>query len=240
MRNQSIGTALSAALLALLPAEAAQAQTIGITPVGLSLTADHATATVQVTNRGTDAAAVQLRWFAWSQSEGEDRLEPTSELLVSPPLAKIAPGGTQTVRVLLKAKPREREASYRILFDQIPTAPSDGGVRVALRISIPVFGLPPAPVKSLLSWTSRVQRTGEAEVVIANTGPRHARLNQIRIGGGAGALTIDGPSNLYLLPGSTHRVRVRGTGINVGTALRISASSDEGEVAATTILQPPL
>src|SRR3569623_1855090 len=126
----------------------ASAQTIGISPVGLNLAADQRIATVQLTNRGTEDAAIQVRWFAWSQPDGADALTPTPDLLASPPLAKIAPGQTQTVRILLKAAPTNSEAAYRLLFDQIPTAPAAGGVRVALRISIPLFAQPRAAVHS--------------------------------------------------------------------------------------------
>jgi fimbrial chaperone protein len=240
MGKPLIRSMLAASLAVLVFPDTAHGQTIGISPVGVTLPAGQATTTVQVTNRGTEPAAIQVRWFAWSQTSGEDNLVATSELLVSPPLAKIPPGGSQTVRILLKTPARGKESAYRILFDQIPLASVAGGVRVALRISIPVFATPAVPVKSELVWSGRVDPSGAAELIVVNRGLRHARLNQIRVAGGAGALAINGPANLYLLPGSEHHLKLRGAPIVVGTALRINASSDEGDIAASATLQPRL
>ncbi|MDB5723209.1 MAG: putative pilus chaperone protein [Alphaproteobacteria bacterium] len=215
----------------------ALAQTIAISPVGISLAPGQATTVVRITNRGTEAAAIQVRPFAWAQQAGEESLSPTPELLVSPPLAKIAPGQTQTVRLLLKPRASTAEVAYRILFDQIPTQPTSGGIRVALRISIPVFALPSAAVRSRLSWRATTGSDG-VNIIVVNDGPRHARLNDIKIFGSAGSLSLRGPTTFYLLPGTQRQLSVSGPGSALGTALRITASSDEGDIAASATIQP--
>jgi fimbrial chaperone protein len=215
-----------------------RAQTIAITPIGISLNPGQATTSVQVTNRGTEIAAVQARPFAWSQVGGEEQLSPTPNLVVSPPLVRIAPGQTQIVRLLLKAPASAGEASYRILFDQLPTQPSGGGIRVALRISIPVFALPPAPVRSRLVWRAVAGSAGEAKIIVVNQGQRHVRLNDLKLSGGVGPLSLRGPGTFYLLPGSQRELIASGPGLKAGTELRVSASSDEGDIAAGATIQP--
>jgi fimbrial chaperone protein len=149
---------------ALLLAGSASAQSIAIAPVTIALAPGELTTTVTVTNRGSTQTAVQVRPFSWDQAGSEDRLLPTRDLLVSPPIARIDPGKTQTIRILLKKAPQSKEDSYRIFFDDIPAELPSNGVRVALRISIPVFALPPHPVKRELKWEIHATAPGEADL----------------------------------------------------------------------------
>ena len=170
-----IGAAISLSFV-LLPAGPAFAQSIGIAPVTVALAPGEATAIVTVTNRGANQTAVQVRPFAWDQNSGEDRLVPTRDLLVSPPIAKIDPGRTQTVRILLRKPAQTKEDLYRIFFDEIPADLPSNGVRVALRISIPVFALPPHPVKRDLKYQLAAATPAEADLLVSNSGSRHVRV----------------------------------------------------------------
>jgi fimbrial chaperone protein len=218
----------------------AAAQSIGIAPVGITLASGEMTTTLRVTNRDSVATAVQVRPFLWDQAGAEDGLTATHMLLVSPPIAHIAPGQTQIVRLLLKAPAGATEASYRLLIDQIPTEPTANGVRIALRISVPVFALPAVPVHSKLSWQALAAAPRTADLVVANSGGRHIRMNAIHVFAGASELRLDSPANLYLLPGSQRRLHLSALGdaLKPGTTLRVSASSDEGDIVASPILQP--
>src|SRR3954453_2769128 len=93
---------LAAASVAMFPA-AGSAQSITIAPVTVSLASGQLTTTLSAANRGTGEVAIQVRAFEWSQESGDDVLTPTENLLFSPPIATIRPGGSQTVRVLLRA-----------------------------------------------------------------------------------------------------------------------------------------
>jgi fimbrial chaperone protein len=46
---------------------------------------------------------VQL--FAWSQDAGQDILQPTTDLLVSPPVFTVQPGQSQLLRIALRGAP---------------------------------------------------------------------------------------------------------------------------------------
>jgi Pili and flagellar-assembly chaperone, PapD N-terminal domain len=97
----------------------------GAGPDGASLT---------VKNEADAETSLQVRAFAWSQSTlGDERLEPTTELMASPPICTITAGASQGVRLVWP--PQGGEASYRILLDQIPPPAAPGTVRIALRLS---------------------------------------------------------------------------------------------------------
>ena len=55
---------------------------------------------------------VQAEVMLWEQVDGEDRLTPTRDLLVSPAVFTLPPNGSQLVRVALRsAAGRTRRAS---------------------------------------------------------------------------------------------------------------------------------
>ena len=60
------------------------------------------------TQRGRRASPVQVETLVWSQAAGEDKLEPTKDLLVSPTVFTLPPRGSQLVRVALQAAARTR------------------------------------------------------------------------------------------------------------------------------------
>src|SRR5690348_11194329 len=101
---------------------------------------------VNLGNQGDREISFQIRAFSWRQSATDDPLSPTEELSVSPPLGTIVPGTTQVARLVLRRPPRGQEATYRILVDELPPPAAPGVVRVAVRLSIPVFAEPPERV----------------------------------------------------------------------------------------------
>jgi len=116
------------------------------------MTPGQLTAVLTVIADGNAETSFQVRPYAWTQPNESDQLTPTSELAVSPPLGTIPPGGTQVIRLVLRQAPTAREANYRILLDQIPPPAAPGTVRLALRLSIPVFAEPAARTAPQLQW----------------------------------------------------------------------------------------
>jgi fimbrial chaperone protein len=152
------------------------AQTLQIMPVTLGMPHGASSNTLFITNRGAEAEIVQARPFLWSQSSGSDVLSPTDALVVSPPMTSIAPGATQVFRILLQQQAEKVEVSYRILFDELPRPVEDlSGVRLALRLSVPVFALPEFATRGGTSWTVLVGETG-AFLHAENNGVQHLRI----------------------------------------------------------------
>jgi fimbrial chaperone protein len=163
-----------------------------------------ATTTLTVINQGTSGSAIQVRAFAWAQADGEDQLTISDGVLVSPPLATIAPGATQIVRLLLRRPPQGQEATFRILLDQIPPAAAAGTVRVALRLSIPIFALPPTRAFPHVQFRV-VSETGQAYLVAHNDGDCHETIRDIELTTSEGAKLKTRDGSPYILAGATRR-----------------------------------
>ncbi|WP_297837004.1 molecular chaperone, partial [Pseudomonas sp.] len=98
----------------------ALAQALAIVPISQQLPPQQRSASFALTNHSDSEALIQIRSYAWTQTESDDTYTPTSELAISPPFAKIAPGQTQVVRLLLRSAAVDFEQAYRVVFDQIP------------------------------------------------------------------------------------------------------------------------
>jgi len=223
-----------AALAMCLIAGHAMAQALAVEPVTIRMAPGQLAATVTVTNKSDSETSFQLRGFAWTQNGDEDQLSPTDQLLASPPLGSIAAGGSQVVRIVLRRGPADREATFRILFDQIPPPAPPGTVRIALRLSIPVFAQPAARAAPHLNW--RIEReNGQGFLVAVNDGGSHEAVRGIALSGADGsAIRTEDNQSPYVLAGATRRWRLTGGALPpAGATLRLSAQGDTGTINET-------
>ena len=84
------GTAL-AAFSMLTVCDMSWAASLQVTPVMIEVAAPGAATTVKLRNDGATPLNAQIRVFRWSQVNGEDKLEPTTDVVASPPLTKLSP-----------------------------------------------------------------------------------------------------------------------------------------------------
>ena len=212
----------------------AQAQGLQVEPISLELQPGQMTATLAVTSNALTAAMVQIRPFSWSQSKGADKLDPTDQLSVSPPITQIEPGQTQTFRLVLRRPVDNAEASYRVLLDQLPPPSAPGSVRVAIRLSLPVFVLPPTRVSALLRWRALAEGSG-ITIMAVNGGSRHGKITNLKVVGPDRHQYATSSDQLpYMLPGAERTWRTQGAGrLKVGDLVQILANTDTGVVAET-------
>lgn len=187
------------------------AASIFVRPTTVILAQGSSAATVTVTNSGETPVTAQLRSFSWNQASNEDKLEPTSSLVASPPMMTIAPGKSQTIRVVRTGGSRAtKEESYRILVDEIPdrsVADAGSGVQIQLRYSIPVFVVPDATATAQLAVTAQAS-SGHLVFDAVNRGRSHAQVSNIVVGYGDGrSQTLNGGLVGYVLPDKTRQWR---------------------------------
>lgn len=221
-------SALATAMLCLSPA--ASAQSLAVNPVNVQMAPGQMATLLTVINQGETATAVQIRAFVWSQNDGIDTLTPSEDVLASPPIARIAPGGTQIIRLVLRKPVVGNEASYRILLDQIPPAAEAGIVRIALRMSMPVFAQPVTRVAPKLSFHVEHDATG-SYLVALNDGGRHDTLRDLTLSTRSGApLKLENTQLPYLLAGATRRWRITPDAALAGASgpLLLAASTETG------------
>lgn len=234
------GALISAIIAASSSPGVADAQTLTILPVTISLPARQQAGIVTLVNGGATDMSMQVRAFAWTQSvDGIDHLEPTDLLSVSPPLATIPGGRKQIVRLVLRQPAQASEATYRILIDQIPAPAQVNEVRVTLRSSLPVFAEPQGVAAPKLRFGA--EAVGGALYLFAvNDGKRHENIRTLtlRNAGGVTFSPIAGTSP-YLLPGATRRWLVANAAVRRGDDLKLTAATEKSGVIERTIIVAP-
>lgn len=179
--------AVIAACLFALACTGAAAANLQISPVSITFKPGQGAAGISLQNQGDTPIYGQVRAYAWAQRDGEDALTETAELVASPPIIEIAPGATQTIRLILKAAATgTTERSFRLLVDEVPRGDSaESGVNIRLRYSVPVFATPAGEAAPVLGW--KIHRQGENWMLrVTNTGNQHAQLGATRLCNAAG------------------------------------------------------
>lgn len=198
---------------ALALAAPAWTASFSISPVRVELSPQEATAAITVTNTGEEPVSIQLRALSWGQEANEDKLEPTRDLVATPPVFTVPPGESQIVRVgLRRPQQADREVPFRAIFEEIPgPAPPQGGpaLRITLRISIPVFFAPKEGLKAALSWTLERPAGGPPTLVVKNSGRASALIGDFAFLRPGGAAPLGEQKNFaYVLPGAERRFPV--------------------------------
>lgn len=232
------GLAFSAAATGL-----AHAGSFSVNPVRVTLSAKQPVAAITVRNSGGAPAIVQLEASAWSQDQGKDVLTPNSDLLATPPIFTVPVGGTQIIRVGLRA-PRvsSSEITYRLVLREVPPAIKRDGVQVALKISMPIFVVPETPIKPELVWKATRTPEGKVRVSATNTGNAHIQLGKLNLTAGAGQLVGSRALSEYVLPGSTKSWDVEALlpTLAASASLQILSTSDAGDQKASVALESGL
>jgi fimbrial chaperone protein len=134
-------------------------------------------------NEGPEALRFQVSAFAWSNDdEGQLVLHPTSDVVFFPVLFGVEPGQTRRVRVAVTERAIERELSYRIFVEQLPSrAGAQGpGVQMLMRASIPIFVQPPAMIaRATLDHVATTD--GRLTFVVRNIGNVHVSIAQVNV-----------------------------------------------------------
>ncbi len=224
--------ALAAISFILLTAAVARAQSLSVVPVNVFLSPGQKSTSLTVTNQGSSETAIQIRAYAWNQKDGDDQLTASDEVMISPPLTKIASGATQVVRIILRQSPQVRESTYRILIDQIPPPAELGVVHMVLRLSVPVFASP--AIRAFPDVQFHLERAdGQIYLVGFNAGILHEKIRDIVLSTSDGhKLKEDSKGSPYVLCGATHRwhIVVPDSLPLTSDTLQLTAQSDAGAI----------
>lgn len=206
---------------------------LDVNPVRITLSKQQAIAAITVNNRASEPSVIQVEIVRWDQGDGQDRYHPTRKLLVNPPVFTIAPGGSQIVRVGLNSKvDKTRELAYRVYLQEVPppAAPEFAGLRMALRLGLPVFVLPDAAAKSTLNWDVKRGTDGTFKVAVTNTGNAHARIQDIKLTTQreAGRVIAAQSAHAYLFPGQSAHWTLKPTWDWFGKRAVLCVLSDQG------------
>ena len=204
----------------------ARAANIEVSTTRLAMSADSPIAAMNIRNASEQQVALQAMVVRWSQKNGEDVFEPTRDILVNPPIFKLAPNATQIARLGLQAKSIDSEQSYRLFLQEIPEANrAQQNLTTILRISIPIF-ITGQNSKPLLDSHLYVDPTGSAWIEFINRGNGHVQVTSISLSDGGGNGPVDIPTSTYVLPGQTRRLALPDISLRKGQTVAIELSSD--------------
>lgn len=143
--NFGLITKWLAALLLCSGAVHAWAGAFSVTPVRIFMGLRDRAVAVTLVNEGDSPLTLQAELVLWRQdTQGQDSLQPTDDLVLSPPIIELAPQSRQVVRLARLSPPDlERQQTYRLIVREVPeikNADQPGlQIPIALALSIPVF-----------------------------------------------------------------------------------------------------
>lgn len=167
---------------------AAAAANLQVAPVSLALMPQQQAEALWLSNSSAQALTAQVRVFAWTQHDGVERLEPTGDIILSPPLTEVTAGARQLVRVVRTdptAPLPSHETAYRLIVDELPLARADGtsGVSFVMRYSIPLFVAGSAP-DAVPALRTRWRQDGTTlQLEVHNDGDQRAQLADLHCAG---------------------------------------------------------
>jgi fimbrial chaperone protein len=171
---------LSAALLIPFTPQPGWAGSFQVSPITVTVPHSRPVAALSVTNSAEEPLSLRVVTYRWTQEQGEDVHVPTSDLVSSPPIMTIPPGRTQVIRVGLRRVDDPVLRAYRVILEEIPSHTNEGGgVRVALRLSLPFYKLPTGHAKSDLAWSLETSPSGTLSVRAQNNGALHDQVSRV-------------------------------------------------------------
>lgn len=222
--------AAAAALAFVAPAFAGL---FSVTPVRIFMSPrDRATA-VTITNESDEELVMQADVFEWKQKPGgEDDLTLSEDLVLSPPILKLAPRARQVVRLaMVRPLQGPRQSTYRLILREIPEAKKEVKsveLQVALAFSLPVFITPPT-AKRDLACTAQRSAADAVQVSCENTGETYVQPRDFVLTSEAGQKLASRENAAYWLPGTRRSVDIRrAEGRIPGGKLKLEVALDDG------------
>ena len=212
-----------------------------VTPVRIFMTPRDRAVAVTLVNEGDTEVALQADINSWKQqADGTDELVLTEDLVLSPPIIKLAPKARQVVRLaLLRAPDPAQQLTYRLIVREIPevTAPKEltVAVPIALALSMPVFITPPVAKRNV---TCDIQRAAQAlQTSCSNNGTAYAQVRQVTLARGGATLGLFEGGN-YLLPGARKAIPLKADqAVGAGDAV-LNVMFDDGNTQTFNVKVP--
>jgi len=234
MRTRYLRSRLAAALL-VANATLVHAASLHVEPVLIDVKAPGAAATLTLRNGGEVPINAQIRVFRWLQTDGKEKLEPTTDVVASPPFSSLTPKADYVVRIVrVSRQPVAAEENYRLIVDELPSSVQRQGrsVKFLLRHSIPIFFGPSQSGNPSVEWAISVQ--GDKLMLTAeNNGDRRLRISSLRVRNPKGEAISFGSGLVgYALARSSMSWTATGTvrGFAGAGTFSISADSDVGPI----------
>lgn len=215
----------------------ANAGSFEVDPVNLTMAAGQGRTSLAIKNSDADPVAVRVSAYRWTQKDGVDVYSETEDIIASPPIFTIAPGGTQLVRLGLRG--RSGGNAYRIFVEEIPRQrPDNAQVQVVLRLNLPLYLQLEKSGKPALSWRAWRDTGGDLFIAASNGGPVQAQVLEIAAEAEDGGSKVLSRELGVVLPGSVrHWNAGKAAGFGVGSIMRLRIRDADGETPASIVVE---
>ena len=222
-------------LLAACCAVPAAASPFSISPVRIYMAPrDRATA-ITISNEGDEELVMQADLYNWKQkANGEDDLVLTEDMILSPPILKLAPKSRQVVRLaMLRPRPPGEQLTYRLVVREIPevkiTSP-ELKLQIALAFSMPVF-ITPAGAKRNVGCTVERTAPDSLKIICENTGNAYTQARGFVLTSASGEKLASSDASGYILPAAKRSFELkRVDGKIPGGNAKLAVTHDDGVV----------
>lgn len=216
---------------------AALGATFSVSPVRIYLQARERATAITVDNEGDGEVVLQGEVFQWTQkADGTDVLTPTDDLILAPPILKVAPKSRQVLRLAnLKPVPPGEQLTYRIIVREVPEAavPKEGvQIKVSLAFSLPIFITPPGAKQRLVCAAKR----GSPDLLLAtceNQGDAYAQPVNFAVRTATGTVLMSQDiAGGYILPKMRRQFELKrpASGPAIDGAATFAVTQDDGSV----------
>ncbi len=221
--------AIAVLLCAVAPAWAGL---FSVTPVRIYMTPRDRAIAVTINNEGDEELVMQADIYQWKQKPGGDEdLTLTEDLILSPPIIKLAPRSRQVVRLaILKPQRSADQQTYRLIVREVPEAKpaeKDIQLQIALAFSMPVF-ITPAGAKRRMDCSASRAAPDTVRVECGNTGNAYAQPREFVLTSAAGAVLATRDSGGYILPDIKRSFDIKGSGRIPSGNAKLAVTLDDG------------
>ncbi|MGH8849933.1 MAG: fimbrial biogenesis chaperone [Casimicrobiaceae bacterium] len=175
-----------------------------VAPIRVDFTPGIRIGAVTVTSEDDHPLVFRNSPSVWTQNaEGGDVYTPTNDLVVTPPLLRLAPTEPKIVRIGTLREHDDVERSYRVfLEEQAPANPEGAGASIAvvIKFGVPVFVAP--RVEHVAGTVAVVEHAPrKLALLLNNTGNVHFNVETVTANG----VALKDVSSWYLLAGASRR-----------------------------------
>jgi fimbrial chaperone protein len=241
LRFRATTKVLSALALALTQS-GVLAGTFSVSPVRIFMQPRERATAVTVTNEGDTPLVMQVELFTWKQTDsGADELTPTDDIVLAPPVIKLAPKAKQVVRLAnLRPAPVGAQQTYRMIVRELPEAAAQQPgvqIQVALAFSLPVFITPVTAKRDLMC---SAERNGASGLIArcGNKGDAYAQPVTISLVAPDGKTLVSRDfSTGYVLPQSQRNFELLQAGVSIPSGpAKLNVSQDDGSKQTFDVL----
>ena len=231
-----------ATLVTFLPA-VTQAGVFSVSPVRIYMTVKDRAVAITVNNEGDEPIVMQADVYTWKQKQGgEDVLTLTEDVILSPPIVKLAARSRQVLRLaMLSARPTTEQVTYRLVVREVPEAiPAEKTLQLqlALAFSLPVFITPPGAKRELGCTLERVT-PDTVRANCENTGNAYAQTREFMLTGANGDKLATRDTGGYILPTIKRSFDIkRAAGRIPGGKAKLAVALDDGSTQSFDVSIP--